>query len=178
MRLFMTREEREELAKSHLKQPDKASGPPLATIALGAVAGAAAIYLLDPHQGRRRRAMLGDRLGAIARRGSRRVGRLTRYAGPAVSSTRERVIAKTDGADEYVDDATITDRVESQVFRDQDLPKGELNIDTVGGVVMIRGQVDRPDIMNEIVARTWRVEGVKDVRNLMHLPGVPAPHMD
>ena len=180
MRLFMTRDERETMAKSHGIKSRTPAGPPLATMALGAVAGAAALYLLDPRSGRRRRAMLGDRIGATARRGARRLERVTRYAGSTIASTRERVTGRMrdDGDWEYVDDATITDRVESQVFRDQDLPKGELNIDTVGGVVMIRGEVERPDIMNEIVARTWRVEGVKDVRNLMHLPGVPAPHID
>lgn len=179
MRLFMTREEREEIAKAHDTRETTRSGTaPLATMVLGAVAGAAALYLLDPRLGRRRRAMLGDRVGATARRGARRLERLTRYAGSTVSSTRERVVGQMSDDGEYVDDATVTDRVESQVFRDRDLPKGEINIDTVGGVVMIRGEVDRPDIMNEIVARTWRVDGVKDVRNLMHLPGTPAPHID
>lgn len=179
MRLFMTRAEREDIAKGRMKEKGSA-GRPLATIALGAVAGAAALYLFDPRMGGRRRAILGDRVGSVARRGAHRLGRLTRYAGLTLASTRGRVAGQIsrDGDGEYVDDPTITDRVESQVFRDQDLPKGELNIDTVGGVVMIRGEVERADVMNEIIARTWRVEGVKDVRNLMHLPGTPAPHMD
>ena len=177
MRLFMTREEREDMARTRTPARNGASAPSLATIAFGAVAGAAAIYLFDPQQGRRRRALLGDRLGAVGRRGSRRLDRLTRYARSSASSRRMR-LPREFAIDEYVDDVTLTDRIESQVFRDQDLPKGELNIDTVDGVVMIRGQVERPETINEIVARTWRVEGVKDVRNLMHLPGTPAPHMD
>lgn len=176
MRLFMTRDEREEMGK--VRSPSDGSPvPSLTMVALGVAAGAAALFFLDPEQGRRRRRLLVDRVGAVARRGSGRVGRMTRYAGSTLSATRDRV-ASFANDDEPVDDITLTDRVESQVFRDHDLPKGELNIDTVDGVVMIRGQVDEPEVMNEIIARTWRVEGVKDVRNLMHLPGTPAPHMD
>lgn len=179
MKLFMTRDEREELAKPRVVV-ERRAGPRAGarTIALGAIGGLALAYLFDPENGRRRRAMLGDRLGSIGRRGSRAAERARRYAGSTVRGTRERIAAAADDQDELVDDITLTDRVESQVFRDRDLPKGELNIDTVGGVVMIRGQVDHSEVMNEIVARTWRVAGVKDVRNLMHLPGTPAPHID
>lgn len=176
MRLPMTSDEHLELARPRSRRGASA-GSSLGSVVLGAAAGAVALFFLDPQQGRRRRRMMADRVGAVTRRGSRRVGRLTRHAGATLSAARDRVASlRTD--DEPVDDTTLTDRVESQVFRDHELPKGELNIDTVGGVVMIRGQVDEPGVMNEILARTWRVEGVKDVRNLMHLPGTPAPHMD
>lgn len=175
MRLFMTRDEREEMAK--VRSAGGPSGASLSMAALGAAAGAAALFFLDPQQGRRRRRMIADRVGAVARHGSRRAGHIARNAGATLSATRDRV-ASLANDDEPVDDITLTDRVESQVFRDGDLPKGKLNIDTVDGVVMIRGQIDEPRIMNEIVARIWRVEGVKDVRNLMHLPGTPAPHID
>lgn len=176
MRLFMTRDEREDLAKVR-SSSGGSSVPSLRMVALGLAAGAAAFFFLDPDQGRRRRRIVADRVGALTRRSSGRVERLTSYAASTLSATRDRV-ASFANDDEPVDDITLTDRVESQVFRDRDLPKGELNIDTVGGVVMIRGQVDEPEVMHEIIARTWRVEGVKDVRNLMHLPGTPAPHMD
>lgn len=178
MRLFMTREEHEAMAKPVVTHQPRAGGRSLATVALGAVAGALVVYLFDPRQGRGRRTILGGRIAAAGRRGSRSLGRVTRHAGSTLASTRAR-LSSTSGDDEgSVDDATITDRVESQVFRDQDLPKGELNIDTVDGVVMIRGQVERPDVMNEIVARTRRVDGVRDVRNLMRPPGKPVPHME
>jgi osmotically-inducible protein OsmY len=41
------------------------------------------------------------------------------------------------------------------------------------GVVVLRGQVQRDEIIRDVEARVRRVAGVRDVENLMHLPGTP-----
>ena len=65
--------------------------------------------------------------------------------------------------------------MESQLFRDHDVPKGEINIDAADGVVTLRGQVNEP-LVEEIGVRVAALEGVTRVENLLHPPGTPPPH--
>jgi gas vesicle protein len=65
-------------------------------------------------------------------------------------------------------DPTLVARVESELFRDETLPKGKLNIDAVNGVVTLRGTVGGKDVADEILERTRAIEGVTDVVDLMH----------
>ena len=73
-----------------------------------------------------------------------------------------------------LDDATLVDKVESIVFRKHDLPKGQININAENGVVFLRGQVDRPELVEALEARVRKVQGVKGVENLLHTPEAPA----
>jgi osmotically-inducible protein OsmY len=74
-----------------------------------------------------------------------------------------------------LDDQTLVDKVESIVFREHDLPKGEVNINAENGVVFLRGQLDRPELVEKLEARVRKVRGVRDVKNLLHTPGTPPP---
>ncbi len=47
-------------------------------------------------------------------------------------------------------------------------------MNAVGGVVYLRGQVDRPDIITDIEARVRRIGGVEHVGNLPYTHGTPA----
>lgn len=80
-----------------------------------------------------------------------------------------------EAATSFPDDGTLVDRVESQLFRDSDVPKGDININAADGVVTLRGEVDEP-MIEEIAVRVAAVEGVARVDNLLHPPGTPAPH--
>jgi hypothetical protein len=143
-------------------------------LALAALAGAALAYLFDPESGRRRRAMLRDRSVAFVRRG----GRQAEQAGRAVAAEAYGVSQKArhlkEEPKEY-DDATLAQKVQSEVFRDEDVPKGQINVNAEDGVVVLRGEVERPELIEALVERTRDVQGVRDVRNLLHLPGAPAP---
>jgi osmotically-inducible protein OsmY len=66
------------------------------------------------------------------------------------------------------------DKVESIVFRKHDLPKGQININAENGVVFLRGQVDRPELVETLEARVRKVQGVKDVENLLYTPEAQA----
>jgi osmotically-inducible protein OsmY len=74
-----------------------------------------------------------------------------------------------------VDDATLAHKVESVLFRDRDVPKGEISINAENGVVFLRGQVERPEIVEELADRVRKVRGVRGVENLLHTPGTPPP---
>jgi osmotically-inducible protein OsmY len=74
-----------------------------------------------------------------------------------------------------VDDTTLTHKVESEIFRDDYVPKGQINVNAQEGVVQLRGEVPSEEMVSDLVEKTRSVEGVRDVENLLHLPGSPAP---
>lgn len=57
-------------------------------------------------------------------------------------------------------------RVESELYRDDAIPKGKLNIDAVHGVVTFRGKVD-DETADEILDRARAIEGVHEVVDML-----------
>ena len=45
----------------------------------------------------------------------------------------------------------------------------------VDGVVQLRGEVSSPDMIRDLETKTRKVTGVRDVENLLHVHGQPAP---
>ena len=69
------------------------------------------------------------------------------------------------------DDVTLARKVETEIFRDADAPKGDVNVNAENGVVYLRGQVKNQKLMKELEAKAREVDGVKEVDNLLSLPG-------
>ena len=142
--------------------------------ALGAAAGALLSWFLDPQGGKRRRHVARDRTFAFFRRGGRRAER----AGRAVAADTYGVAQKATHLREEpkdFDDVTLARKVETEIFREPDVPKGQINVSAADGVVSLRGEVQTPDMLNDLVERARNVQGVRDVENLLHLPNTPAP---
>jgi osmotically-inducible protein OsmY len=137
--------------------------------------GAALTYFFDPEQGRRRRAMTRDRLVAFFRRRMRKTERLGRSA----SAQAEGLVQKAKHLEEepkpQPDDVTLTRKVETEIFRDADIPKGQINVNAENGKVYLRGEVGQPELIKDLEQRARRVQGVQEVENLLHLPGTEAP---
>jgi hypothetical protein len=74
-----------------------------------------------------------------------------------------------------LDDVTLARKVESEVFRDDAIPKASIDLNVVDGVVELRGQVKRPQDKASVEARVRAVPEVKGVENMLHLPKTPAP---
>jgi osmotically-inducible protein OsmY len=143
---------------------------PFTMIALGA----SLAFFFDPHNGKRRRRMLRDRPLALARRSERQAEQVAHRGVAkthALAARARRLTHRTS-----YDDVTLAHKVESEIFRFRDIPKRDLNIEAVDGIVTIRGQVNGPETIEEIVEKTRKVRGVQGVENLMHLPGTEAPH--
>ncbi len=70
------------------------------------------------------------------------------------------------------DDATLVDRVKSEIFRDADAPKGKVNVNAESGRVILRGEVESEDLIRDLVERTRQVEGVQGVENQLSTPGL------
>jgi hypothetical protein len=73
-----------------------------------------------------------------------------------------------------LDDATITDKVETNLFRDAKIAKGKIDVNTANGVVYLRGEARTPEQIKEIESKVRSIPEVKDVENLLHLPKTPA----
>ena len=139
-----------------------------------ALVGAALMFFFDPQEGRRRRALAKDRAGALVRRLGRRSGR----AGRAVSATAYGVTQKVTHLREKekdLDDVTLARKVESEIFREADAPKGQVDVNAVDGVVYLRGEVESEEMIKNLERATRKVVGVKGVENLLHTPGTRAP---
>lgn len=73
------------------------------------------------------------------------------------------------------DDVTLTRKVESEIFRPEGAPKGSVSVNTENGVVSLRGELSNVDEIEALEAATRKVDGVKDVNNLLHPPNTEAP---
>ena len=142
----------------------------------GAAVGAVAAFLADPARGRARRARILDQGSATVRRAGREAGRAVRSA---TSSAEGRIQAMQNGGSRVppTDDVTLRDRAETELFRDVDVPKGQVNINVERGVLVLRGEVPDEKAREELVQRAEKIEGVWSVRSLLHLPGEPAEEM-
>ena len=79
------------------------------------------------------------------------------------------------GKPKEYDDATLAQKVQTEIFRDADAPKGQVDVNAEDGIVVLRGEVERPELIEELVEKARKVQGVRDVQNLLHTPGTPAP---
>ena len=139
--------------------------------AIAAAIGALVAYLFDPENGKRRRNVTRDRVLATTRRSA---SGATRAVGAQASGLKQKATHLREEPKEF-DDVTLAHKVETEIFRPEYVPKGTINVNVENGVVYLRGEADRPELIDELVERTWQVQGVRDVENLLHLPGTPAP---
>jgi osmotically-inducible protein OsmY len=97
-----------------------------------------------------------------------------RYAGQAKGMAGSVPGVGRQPAEERLNDPALASKVESEVFRDAEIPKGNINVNVEYGVVYLRGEVPDRAAMDKLVARTRNVEGVQGVENLTHLPSEAA----
>src|SRR5579859_702241 len=117
-------------------RPDRASARRAAAIAGPAMAlGAAIEFLFDPRNGRRRRKLAIARAQGMARRRARGLERQAHYeAGKAVGLAHS-ITHRNDAPPEF-DDVGLAHRVETELFRDRSIPKGQISINADRGIVV------------------------------------------
>jgi len=137
--------------------------------------GALIAYFFDPDSGHRRRARARERIPALFGRRSQQI----EQAGPAVTSeptaATKKVKPRKEAEKPQPADVTLARKVETEIFRGGDVPKGQINVNAEKGVVVLRGEVEKPALIKDLEKRTRAVQGVKEVENLLHVPGKPAP---
>jgi hypothetical protein len=151
-----------------------ASRLPLVVVGLaGAVAGAFLAFVLDPQMGRTRRALTRDQLAGGARRLGRWSTRRARYVASTAEGLSQRLQRSSRAATggEPLDDVALAHKVESILFRDPDIEKGDININAEHGAVFLRGTVADRARADEIRRRVTRIDGVGAVVNLLRIEG-------
>ena len=118
--------------------------------------GALLAYFFDPQSGSRRRSLALERI-------------------PAFRGAKQAPMGVMDEEKLQPDDATLARKVETEIFRDSDIPKGRINVDAENGKVVLRGEVEEPELIKDLEQRTKKVQGVQEVENLLHVPGAAAP---
>jgi osmotically-inducible protein OsmY len=119
-----------------------------------------------------------------ARRGpstTERIGRIAGAVGLAgalafvlAKIDRRKVAGRAKGAVQSVgggkdyDDVTLARKVETELFRPADVPKGAISVNVNDGVVELRGELPDQEQIDELGKTARKVSGVKDVRNLLH----------
>ncbi len=73
------------------------------------------------------------------------------------------------------DDARLARKVESELAQLDETPKEKISVNSAEGVVQLRGEADSQELIDTLAERARTVEGVRDVENLLHLPGAQAP---
>jgi osmotically-inducible protein OsmY len=144
-------------------------------VLFAAAIGAALTYFFDPDRGRRRRAMARDRSAGAARQGARRVARLGRRGGAEAYGVTQNVRHRKEEPKPQPDDVTLARKVETEIFRSAEVPKGKINVNAVDGVVELRGEADGAEMIRDLEDQVRNIPGVQDVRNMLQLPETPAP---
>ena len=144
----------------------------LTTFVAGAGIGAAAAYFLDNESGNRRRRIVSDKAGRFAREGGGSLQGAAQAVGAQTQGKAARFKSAATGGDIAPgDDNTLKNKVQTEIFRDADAPKGSVDVNVANGIVELRGQVDDRATIEALEMKTRMVTGVRDVRNLLHLPG-------
>jgi BON domain-containing protein len=105
----------------------------------------------------------------------RNKGRRKSVAGAASGAVAGATAPVRQAARDY-DDVTLARMVESEILGRPGAPKGAVSVNVQFGVVELRGQVESADDVDALGKAAGKVNGVKDVHNLLHTPGTPAEH--
>src|SRR5438045_2059788 len=139
---------------------------------LAGAVGAAVAYFFDRENGRRRRKESIKRTVAFFnKRGRRAAGGVAAQA----SAAKAKATHRKEEEKPQPDDVTLARKVETEIFRDAEVPKGKINVNVEDGVVYLRGELEEKDLIKELEDQARKVQGVLGVENLLHAPGEPAP---
>jgi osmotically-inducible protein OsmY len=141
-------------------------------ILFGAAIGAAAAWFLDPNDGTRRRNVVRDKTAKYARQGKDEAARKATSAGTAVKGKATAAAPGTgrEPAEERLNDPALKAKVESEIFRDPDVPKGQVSVSVEEGIVSLRGEVEDPATIEALRDAAAKVDGVRRVESLLHTP--------
>jgi len=151
-------------------------GQALQMCVASAISGGLLAYFMDRSQGRRRRHMMRDQMFARMRRLGRGMRGMWRGAAAETYGMSHKIVHLVPRETDVTDDETLRQRIESQLFRDRHIPKGDLNISCEHGMVILRGELESPMEITQLEQRVRRITGVRGVQNLLHPHGTPAPN--
>ena len=84
----------------------------------------------------------------------------------AIGKVKAAASGVTGGKD--YDDVTLARKVETELFRPADAPKGQVSVNVNDGVVELRGELPDQKQIDELGESARKIGGVIDVRTLLH----------
>jgi osmotically-inducible protein OsmY len=129
--------------------------------------GALIAYFFDPQSGRSRRAEARQRIPAVLRRTSAKAGQAGKAASSQATAAKAKATHRKEAEKPQPDDVTLARKVETEIFRDADVPKGKINVNAENGKVVLRGEVKEPSLIDDLEKRTKKIQGVREVENLL-----------
>jgi uncharacterized membrane protein len=127
----------------------------------GVVLGAGVMYLLDPDRGARRRSLLRDQVVHAGKKLGDGLSATARDARNRAVGTASELRARL--RQDQSDDAILAERVRSAIGRVVSHPSA-INVTAYDGRITLSGHVLAGEL-DELVRRTERVRGVREVRN-------------
>jgi hypothetical protein len=144
------------------------------TSLLGAGIGAGLMFLLDPARGRRRRALIRDKMIFAARKTRDAAGATRRDVGNRLYGMTTEVRERFSGG--TADDRIVCERVRAELGRVASHPRS-IHVSVTDGVATLTGDVLSAEAP-QIVRAVQRVRGVDSVQNAMNVheraDGVPS----
>lgn len=134
------------------------------TFLLGAISGAAAMYLLDPHAGQARRRDAEERAKALAETPVAK-----RVTGQVMEVTRP--LRKG----EPVSGAQLADEVRTRVLGREEFADLVINLDAHERTITLRGVVDDQQLADRLIEEVRSVEDVEQVESYLHAASDPVP---
>ena len=145
----------------------------LVRLAVVSGSGAAAAYFFDPERGRARRSQARDQAEALLRRREADTERQARHQANVAQGEAAR--AQGAGVPRPVDDVEVV-RVVKQALANLDVETTDVTVESVDGVVTLRGQVAGRQAHAAIEGAVSQAPGVIEVQSFLHTPGTPAPN--
>lgn len=159
---------------------------------VAAILGGGLAYFLDPKSGSQRRGKVTGRFGSSSSfpgssDGWSSSSTATSSSGSSTGSSSPTSTAAgptggpantASGSHDNVDpdDNTLRDRIESEIFRDEETSREHINISVIGGVVEIRGEQPTQADIDALIQRVRGIRDVLGVHSYLHLPGTDAPN--
>jgi osmotically-inducible protein OsmY len=128
---------------------------------LGAALGAGTMYLLDPNTGRRRRALVRDKLSRYGREAGRVTTRTSRDLWNRTRGVAHETRCRMQG--ERVPDGVLVDRVRAAMGHVIENPS-EVTVTAHGGQVTLAGHVREGEV-DRLLAKISTLTGVTGVEN-------------
>jgi osmotically-inducible protein OsmY len=141
-------------------------------ILFGAAIGAAAAWFLDQNDGARRRNMVRDKTAKYMRKGKAEAVRKASYTGGTIKGKATAAAPGTgrEPAGERLNDPALKAKIESEIFRDPDAPKGQVSVSVEDGIAYLRGEVRDPETIEGLREAAAKVDGVRGVESLLSTP--------
>ena len=90
----------------------------------------------------------------------------------------KKVVRAADGVRQKVgsakpEDEQLARKVEAELFNEA--PQEKIDVNAEAGKIVLSGEADSPEMIDALIAKAKKVEGVQEVESLLQAPAGPSP---